>query len=277
MTISAAYSSQDAFEQMAHEGKSRFWIASEFMRLLGYDDLRLFNKAINKAMSACATLGIPYEENFKRRTREGSQDDFNLSRFACYLTAMNCDTRKPEVAATQVYFAAITESFRQYVEEAENVERVLVRADVTEREKSLSGVATGAGVSNFGFFQNAGYRGMYNMNLHELKVHKGLDPKKTLIDFMGKTELAAHLFRITQTEQKIVSDGIEGQRELERTAQNVGSKVRKAMIDINGVAPENLPLSQDIKKVQKEIKSTQKRFREMDAKPQLPSRAKGSN
>jgi DNA-damage-inducible protein D len=110
------------------------------------------------------------------------------------------------VAAAQVYFVTVAEAFRQYVQNAQNVERVQIREELSERERVLSGIAHTAGVNVYAFFQNAGYRGMYNMDLGRLKDLKGIDQSRSLLDFMGKEELAANLFRITQTEAKIKND-----------------------------------------------------------------------
>lgn len=178
----------------------------------------------------------------------------------------NADARKPQVAAAQAYFATLAEAFRLYIQEAEAVERVIIREEISEREKSLSGVAMKAGVEYYGLFQNAGYRGMYNMNLSQLRKYKGLPEGKTLLDFMGKTELAANLFRITQTEEKIKNDNVFGQRRLENTAEQVGKEVRRTMVRISGVPPESLPLEGDIKEVRKGLKATNREFKKLDGK-----------
>ena len=130
---------------------------------------------------------------------------------------------------------------RQMQKEFEDVERVLIREEVSGREKSLSSTAKQAGVVNYAFFQNAGYLGMYNMNLSQLRTRRGLPGSVTPLDYMGKTELAGNLFRITQTEEKIKNEKIKGQQSLEIAAKEVGKKVRKTMIEISNVAPENLP------------------------------------
>lgn len=253
------------FETVAKQNGSRSWLASDFMTFMGYADWSSFKRAVNRAMSACATLDIPIHENFKEVASSSLEPDFRLSRFACYLIAMNGDVRKPQVAGAQAYFAGIADAVRQYVEQAENVERVAIRSEVSEREKSLSRIAKGAGVSDFALFRNAGYRGMYNMHLNELKRHKGLDAARTLLDYMGKAELAANLFRVTQTEQKINNENIRGQGELEDTAYKVGRKVRETMRELSGTLPEDLPLAENIKTVQSSIRRTQKTFAKMDS------------
>jgi DNA-damage-inducible protein D len=267
MTEKPVFSSdpnQSSFEQHARQNKVTYWLSSDLMRFLGYDDKGIFRKAISKAQIACANLEIPVEDNFIACNNDDGVPDIKLTRFACYLVAMNADARKPQVAQAQVYFAALAESVRQYFEHVESVERIQIRGDISEREKSLGGIAKEAGVQEWGLFQNSGYRGMYNLNLNQLKILKGVPENRTPLDFMGKTELAANLFRITQTEEKIKNQNIRGQRNLEIAAENVGREVRQTMIRVSGQSPENLPSSEDIRKVKKEIKQTHKKFKKLD-------------
>ncbi|WP_133512721.1 damage-inducible protein D, partial [Candidatus Thiosymbion oneisti] len=256
-----------SFDDMGTDNGFRYWWASQLMEALGYESSASFNKAINKAIGACMALNIDVLENFiqaKRQTKDGSRMDYRLSRFACYLTTMNADPRKSQVARAQAYFATIAEAFQRYVEESEDVERVLIRDDVTDREKSLSATAKGAGVENYPFFQNAGYRGMYNMNLAQLRRRKAIPERRSPLDFMGKTELAANLFRITQTEERIRTENVRGQVNAERAAETVGKKVRQTMVELSGTLPEDLPLSEDIKEVKRSLKSTHKDFKKLD-------------
>jgi DNA-damage-inducible protein D len=246
------------------------WTAREYMVMLGYESYEAFRKAINKAISTCTTLDIDVSENFQQTTIDIAgrpEKDFRLSRFACYLVAMNADPKKLQVAQAQAFFAATAETIRRYVDNAEDVERVLIREEVSTHEKALNSAAKTAGVSEQGFalFQNAGYRGMYNMNLSQLKNHKGLQQaSRSLLDFMGKDELAANLFRITQTELKLKNDQVRGQNNAERVAEDVGKKVRKTMLEISGTKPEDMELTEDIKKVRTSLKQTHKGLNQID-------------
>lgn len=253
-----------SFETLGRENGFRHWHGSDLALMLGYEDLDATRKAINKAMTVCMTLNIPVIENFQQVETEREKNDFKLSRFACYLTVMNGDVRNEKVAKAQAYFVHLAEAFRQYIQQADAVERVLVRSEVSEREKSLSGTAHQHGVENYAFFQNAGYRGMYNMNMAQLKDYKGMREAGSLLDFMGKEELAANLFRITQTEAKIRNDKVSGQRQLERTAEGVGREVRETMIRISGTHPETLPLENNIADVRRGIKQTHKELHALD-------------
>lgn len=261
--------SSDSFENESLENGFTYWLASKLMCSLGYESWTSFQKAINKAMTTCNTLNIPILENFEQLSVivDGKSIlDFKLSRFACYLVVMNADSKKLPVAQAQVYFASLAGAVQNYLHEAEKVERINIRSEVSERESSLSGVAHLAGVKNYGFFQNAGYRGMYNKNISQLKLIRNVPNGRSLLDFMGKDELAANLFRITQTELKIKQDNIKGQNQLEFAAENVGKKVRKTMLEISGIAPEQLSISEDIQKVKKELKQKSKQIKSIDKK-----------
>lgn len=262
--------SSEMFEKESLENGFTYWYALKLMRFLGYESWASFQKAINKAMTTCNTLNIPIIENFVQVSVivDGKSSlDFKLSRFACYLVVMNADSKKAPVAQAQAYFANLAGAVQNYLNEADNVERINVRSEVSDREASLSGVAYKAGVENYGFFQNAGYRGMYNKNISKLKLIRNVPNGRSLLDFMGKDELAANLFRITQTELKIKQDNIRGQSSLENAAETVGQKVRKTMLDISGIAPEYLTTALDIQKVKKELKNKSKQIKSIDKKP----------
>lgn len=255
------------FEELAHKNGSSWWSGDALKAALGYETAAAFEKVVMKAQKACLTLGIPIEENFRRETivEDGAtRHSFSLTRFACYLVAMNGDPKKERVAKAQAYFASIAQVFQDALANAENVERVVIRDDLSEGQKSLQSTAKKHGVTNFAFFNNAGYRGMYNMNLNELKALKEIPGDKTLFDYMGRTELAANLFRVTQTEQKIKSGRIQGQKPLELAAESVGRRVREAMIDTGGTPPERLPTREPISKVRSGLKKTSRGFERLD-------------
>src|SRR5580698_7154486 len=241
-----------SFEVLGQTNGGKFWYARDFMQMLGYESYQAFQKPINKAIATCTALNIPVVENFEQVRREVNGEivqDIKLTRFACYLVAINGDVKKPQVAAAQAYFVTMAEAFRQFIQGTDEVERVQIREEVTERERSLSAVAFTAGVEHYAFFQNAGYRGMYSMDLIQLRQVKGAMQGRSVLDFMGRQELAANLFRITQTEAKIEKESIRGQGSLEKVAHDVGQTVRKTMIELSGTPPENLPPADDIRDV----------------------------
>ena len=255
------------FEALSNNNGFRFWWASELATVLGYESLHGFRKAVERAMMALTSLNIPVFDNIVQEQREVGGKlvvDYKLSRFACYLAAMNGDPKKPQVAQAQGYFVAWAEACRLYLEQAEGVERVAIRGEITEHERTLSGTAKMAGVVEYGLFQNAGYRGLYNMDLWQLRRHKGVPQGRSPLDFMGKTELAANLFRVTQTEEKIRGERIRGQKPLERAAEDVGREVRRTMVKISGRRPEELPPAGDIKEVHKNLKSSHREIKRLD-------------
>jgi DNA-damage-inducible protein D len=256
-----------SFEDLGNENGGKYWYARDFMQMLGYESFSAFQKPINKAIATCTALNIPVLENFQqvhRFVNGESVPDFKLTRFACYLTSINGDVRKPEVAAAQAYFVTMAEAFRHYIQDTENVQRVQTREEVSEQERSLSAVAAAAGVNQYAFFQNAGYRGMYCMNLSELRERKGVTYGRSVLDFMGAEELAANLFRITQTQAKIRNEKLRGQVVLEDAAHDVGQTVRRTMIEISGKTPESLPAAEDIKTVKGKLKQARREFGKLD-------------
>jgi DNA-damage-inducible protein D len=273
-TVFAVESGKAAFEDMGIENGTRTWKEAALEAALGYAEGGL-QGAIRKAQQACISVAIPIEDNFIKAD-DGS---YKLTRFACYLIAINADSKKPQVAAAQVYFAGLAETFQNAIEHAESVERVAIREEMTSGMKSLDSTAKKHGVVNYAFFLNAGYRGMYNMNLSRLKEVKGLPKGDQLLDRMGKVELAANLFRVTQTDERIKNQNLQGQRLLENAAENVGREVRKLMIRSSGKAPEDHRLAAPIKEVKKAIKSTSAKFKQLDGKKsakttrQLPSKS----
>jgi DNA-damage-inducible protein D len=215
-----------------------------------------------RAKQACLAAGLQCEDHFVRQP-DGT---FVLTRFGCYLVAMNGDPRKKEVAAAQAYFAALAETFKSHVEHADGMDRILIREEIVDGQKSLAGTAKSHGVTNYAFFLNSGYLGMYNMSLERLCHFKGVKEGEKLIDRMGKEEMAANLFRITQTDAKIKKESITGQYRLEQAARHVGAHVRKTMRELNNTTPENLPLAENVRDVKKKIKGTSRQMKALDAR-----------
>lgn len=256
------------FEDFKNQNGITYWWASEFMLMLGYTDMKSFKRAIDRATKAFISLNIDHYDNIMIVDRIVGDDkviDFKLTRFACYLIAMNSDPKKTEVAYVQAYFAEQTRKFEVYVQDNEGLERVLIRDEIKEGNKSLCATAKKAGVEDYARFANAGYRGMYNMMNVQLAKKRGCDKEK-LFDIMGRTELAANLFRITQTEERIKSKHVTGQVHLEQTHHDVGREVRQIIIKNTGKAPELLPQEQMIPDIKKTLKSEFKEMKKIDKK-----------
>jgi len=245
------------FEQKSRHTDFPTWSAREFASWLGYDDFAKFQKVLAKSQEILLSLSIDITEHFNQeitQERGRPRKDIRLTRFACYLATMCSDSKKPIVAKALVYFARFSEECQRYMDDSEQVNRVLTRREISKHERSLSSTAKKAGVEDYGLFRNAGYRGLYSKNLDDLKKLKGVPEGACLLDYMGSEELAANLFQNTQTEAKIKSEGIRGQKHLERTAEEVGKTVRDAMWKINQKRPEDLPIQEDIKGVKKGLK-----------------------
>lgn len=262
-----------AFEGSAHTDANEveFWFARDLQKLLEYSDYRNFQNIIDKAKDACVNSGQSVADHFvdvtdmievgKGANRE--VDNIRLTRYACYLIAQNGDSRKKPVAFAQTYFAIQTR--RQELQDEENAapilsedqKRVWLREEIATHNKLLASAAKGAGVVlplDFAIFQNFGYKGLYGgLDKNQIQCEKGLSSRQNILDHMGSTELAANLFRATQTEEKLKRDNIQGKNAANKTHFEVGQKVRQAIQDIGGAMPENLPAEDDIKKISRRL------------------------
>jgi DNA-damage-inducible protein D len=253
-----------SFEDFKNQNGIVFWWASELMLMLGYNSLKSFKPVIDRATKALISLGITHYENIMHTIREDNgQEDVKLTRFACYIIAMNADPKKKEVALVQAYFAQQTRKFELVIEGNDNIDRVLIREEIKEGHKSLFSTAKNSGVEDYAKFTNAGYRGMYNMMNIQLAERRNVD-KDHLFDTMGRTELADNLFRMTQTEERIKSKRIKGQNALEQTHYDVGKEVREMVKKNSGKTPEMLPQEKELPSVKKELKQGFKEMSKLD-------------
>lgn len=237
-----------------------YWRARDLQESLGYDRWENFEEAIARASEACASSGVDPVNQFRATTKlvnVGSDAkrevrDFFLSRYACYLIAMNSDPSKARVAAAQSYFAVqtrrmeIIDSTRAATSEEQRLE---LREQVREAATAVNSAASRAGVTNFGFFHDAGYQGMYRASQKAVKKMKGIKPAEDFLDCIGPLELSANEFRLRLADEKLRQGNVKGQRPAEETHANVGRKVRKLVVDEIGTAPEKLPRAESIKKV----------------------------
>ncbi len=241
------------------------WEARQLMRLLDYTDWRNFQNVIEKAQEACKNSGQIIHNHFveiNKMVDIGSgakrpQLDIQLSRYACYLIAQNADPSKSEVALAQTYFAVQTRKQEIFERLSDAEKRLFVRNEVSNENKKLFKTAKGVGVSHFGLFNDAGYRGLYGMPLSDVERRKCIK-KGELLDTAGSTELAANLFRITQTDEKLSKGDVHGEIDAGKVHNMVGGKVRQTIKDIGGKLPENLPPEKHIKDVKKEIRLLEK-------------------
>ena len=257
------------FDDIRHDDTSHeFWSARELQKILGYASWGKFQNAINRAKKSFEASKITkyynIDDHFRQvgkliRAGKGAERtvvDFELSKYACYLIAQNGDPDKPEIAQAQAYFNIQTFRQEQFQSMSNEEKRLHVRTQVIDNNKTLFDSAKSSGVRNFGKFNDAGYRGLYGMNAKELALKKNLGKDK-ILDRAGTTELAANLFRITQTNDKLQNELASGKTIGEQKADSIhfmiGGKVRQTIKDIGGTMPENLPPEVHIKEIEKKV------------------------
>ena len=258
-----------SFEQLkqSNDHGAEFWSARDLQPLLGYTQWRRFEDAVKRALTSCEQSGNKPGHHFagagkmigvgKGGARE--VDDYQLSRFACYLIAQNGDPRKPEIAQAQKYFAIQARKQELSEQLAADQERLELRKQTSEEFKMLSGAARQAGVQDrmFGVFHDAGYKGLYGgLRGDAIKARKNIPTKEQLLDRMNATELAANQFRMTQTRDKLARENTNNQQQAIRTHEEVGKEVRAAIERIGGTLPEQIPPAEHIKEVEKRIKNS---------------------
>ena len=263
------YSNQ-SFEDIKHidENGIEFWYARELQKVLDYKEWRKFENVIQKAIMACKNTGISEGEHFvgadKLSKRANNAEvlikDYKLTRYACYLIAQNGDSRKKVIALAQTYFAIQTRkqeiSEKEYRLLTEDEKRFYQRNLTRKENYSLNQTAKNAGVKNFDKFHNSGYNGLYNgETADDIAKRKGLRYREDILDNMGSEELAANLFRITQTESKLKRDNISTEKEANKTHYNIGKNIREVIAKNGGTMPENLPTPEkSLKQLEKESK-----------------------
>lgn len=267
--------SEQTFEAIKHynEDGQEYWLARELQPVLEYTQWRRFFDTIERAKLACSNSGYVVEDHFADVGKmvdigSGAQrevDDVMLSRYACYLIVMNGDPRKEVIAVGQTYFAVKTqqqELIDHYDELTEDQKRIAIRREMKSHNKSLAEAAHNAGVVDsldHAIFQNKGYQGLYGgLTAKDIHTRKGLKKGEQILDHMGSTELAANLFRATQTDEKLRRENIQGKEKAFETHYEVGKTVRKTIQELGGTMPEDLPTPE---KSVKQLESEQKKKR----------------
>lgn len=261
---------ESLFESIKHinEYGQEVWYARELAKVLDYKDFRNFELIIFKAMEACRnseneisdhfgefTEMVPIGSNAKRGFRS-----YQISRYGCYLIVMNGDPQKEIIAVGQTYFASKTrqqELLENYDELTDDQKRLAIRQELKDHNKSLADAAHDAGVikpMDYAIFQNKGYQGLYGgLSKKDIHAKKQLKKNQDILDYMGHEELAANLFRATQTEAKLRRDHVQGKENANQTHFEVGKKVRQTIADLGGTMPENLPTpAKSIKQLERE-------------------------
>ena len=259
-----------SFEEIKHIDESgvEFWYARELMPVLQYAKWQNFKKIIKKAMIACENSDISIDDCFtdvskpiiSGKGKEEFIEDYKLTRYACYMIAQNGDSRKKVIALAQTYFAVQTRkhelSEKEYSLLTEDEKRFYQRNLTRKGNYSLNQAAKNAGVKNFDKFHNSGYKGLYNgETADDIAKRKGLRYREDILDNMGSEELAANLFRITQTESRLKRDKVDTENKANKTHYEVGAKIRKTIKELGGTMPEDLPTpKKSLKQLEKENK-----------------------
>ncbi|MCL2412264.1 MAG: DNA damage-inducible protein D [Treponema sp.] len=261
----------DLFENIKHinpKSGVEYWFARELQPLFEYAEWRNFVLVVTKAKTACENVGVEPSLHFVdvnksyKMPHGGFREigDIALTRYACYLIAQNGDSSKEVIAKAQTYFAIQTrrqELADKFPELSEDERRLSVRSELARHNTQLAEAAHAAGVIeslDYAIFQNEGYKGLYGgLTAKDIHNRKKLKKTQQILDHMGSTELAANLFRATQTEEKLRKEDIKGKSKANQTHYEVGKKVRKTIADIGGTMPENLPTpDKSIKQLERE-------------------------
>jgi DNA-damage-inducible protein D len=247
----------ESIRQFDAEG-NEFWIARQLAKVLEYSEYRHFQPVIERAKESCRNSGHAIEDHFEDvldmvDIGSGAKRqiaDIRLSRYACYLIVQNGDPSKSVIANGQTYFALQTRrqelnDNEAFVRLSENDKRLAIRNELAEHNKHLAAAAKDSGVEtpiDYAIFQDHGYKGLYGgRGAKDIHAIKGLKKSQKILDHMGSTELAANLFRATQTEEKLRRDQVRGKQKANQTHFEVGKKVRQTIDELGGTMPEALP------------------------------------
>ena len=259
---------KNIFESIKHidENGNEYWYARELMKVLEYTKWQNFNKVIKLSIITCKANNLNVLEHFTDVSKmikigkggQRKQIDFKLSREACYIITLNSDPRKEVISYAKMYFASKTRSFELFEDGYNNLsedeKRLFRRKQTKNGNLSLNYTALKSGVKDFDKFHNAGYKGLYGgETADDIAKRKGLRYKEDILDNMNSEELGANIFRITQTEAKLKRDKVDNEYTASSVHYEIGKKVRKAIKDMGGTMPEELPTpNKSIKEIEKE-------------------------
>lgn len=272
------------FDQVIHyeeSAKIEFWYARELMPLLGYDRWENFDKAILRAVESCKASGVTVSDHFREVTKmiqtgkgaRRSVKDYMLTRYACYLIAQNGDPKKQEIAFAQSYFAVQTRKQEVIEERIAYIERTEARGRLKESEKRLSQNIYERGVDDAGFgrIRSKGDRALFGgYTTQEMKSRLGIRDNRPLADFLPTLTIAAKNLATEMTNYNVEEKDLQGEYAI--TGEHVqNNQTVREMLGRRGIKPEELPPSEDIKKLERRVKSQDKRLLERSGKlPDLP-------
>jgi DNA-damage-inducible protein D len=278
--IAALVEALEAAKQVDADG-AEYWSARTLASLLGYKRWENFETAIGRARAACGNVGEEVSDHFRDVTKmvqigsgaSRETSDCELTRFAAYLVAMNGDPGKDEIAAAQAYFAVQTRR-QELIDEAqgrkpaltEDERRVLIRDELKEHNKSLASTAKAHGVRkrvDYAVFQNEGYKGLYGgFDMRGIRRRRGLSGRQDILDHMPSAELAANMFRATQTQEKLEKlrrDGKVGKAVANQTHFDIGKKVRDTIEEIGGTMPEDYDAVEHVQEARRRVEAEEKK------------------
>lgn len=266
------------FEQIKRLDQNgiEFWSSRDLGKVLEYQEYRNFQPAIERAKEACRNSGQNVDDHFVEahdmieigKGGKRSVESIQLTRYACYLIVQNADPSKEVVALGQTYFAIQTrlQEIREMNEynslDTEEEKRLFLRNELRRHNAQLADAAKDAGVIDpidYAIFQNFGYQGLYGgLSAKDIHSTKGLKKNQHILDHMGSTELAANLFRATQTEEKLRRENVKGKPKANQTHYEVGKKVRQTIKDLGGTMPEDLPTAESIGQIEQQKRQLKK-------------------
>ena len=266
----------DAIVHETEEFNVEFWYARELMMLLGYERWENFEKAVNRAMNSCETYGIAVSDHFREVTKmvslgSGSKrniKDYMLTRYACYLIAQNGDPKKEEIAFAQSYFAVQTRKQELIEERIAYIERTEARGRLRESEKRLSQNIYERGVDDAGFgrIRSKGDTALFGgKSTQDMKKKLGVDEKRPLADFLPTLTIAAKNLATEMTNYNVEEKDLQGETAI--TVEHVQNNTTvRDMLGQRGIKPEDLPASEDIKRLERRVKNQEKKLATQSAK-----------
>ncbi|MBI3273946.1 MAG: DNA damage-inducible protein D [Candidatus Colwellbacteria bacterium] len=226
ITITGPHRDFEAIKYIDKNG-IEYWFGRDLFPLFGYATWQAFDEVIRRAVRAALNSGQIVENHFSQLTKmveigsggKRAVKEWKLDRYACYLVAQNGDPAIPEIALAQTYFAIQTRKQEVLDNLPDAEKRLFIRGEVSSQNKKLFRTAKQAGVSHFGLFNDAGYKGLYGKSLAEVEARKGIK-RGELLDRAGATELAANLFRITQTDEKL-KENIKAEKHIKEVKREI--------------------------------------------------------
>jgi len=256
-TISQLQQNLEQIKRMTQDAEPiEFWSARELMPLLGYQTWRMFSKSIERAKNSCKNANLPADSHFlsapTKSTGGRPQEDYLLTRYACYLIAQNGDPRKPQIALAQTYFANQTRKQELQEQRAQEDARLEARAKLKETEDAIESTVYQRGIKKsveFATFKNKHIEALYGgLSINQLKNIRGIPKTRSLADFDSHVELKAKDFALAMTDHNIKQKNINGQVAINAEVVKNSQETRQALLN-RGITPELINPEEDLKRI----------------------------